>query len=663
MLFRKLSLPQLFIRRKCPLLLQRYSSAQQTRSFTPSLEQSAVVEQLQTSNVIVSARPGAGKTATAEAVLQANPDIPVAVITYSKRLQMDTQKRLAEYPLADIYTFHGLASRFFGTLVYNDAVFRSLRDAKTLPVWPNMPQYSLVILDEIQDLTDDLYWLTCTFISTLTRARGHAPRLLVLGDPKQAIYNFRGADERYLELSASNFAALSPYEWHNRHLSTSFRLSRSTARFQYIEGSHDGAKPLYIHANLRQVHKVIRLLIPLIRKYGHENTAILAPTVRGSAYVKLLVNELLDKHQIPSAPATADYGLDEDVFKGSERDLVIVLGVDSSYFHFMGRDLHDDHCPNATFVALTRAKKQLVVLQSHEYPPMPFVDWEAVIKDADFVNLLHSHPKPQYEPGRPLQLGLLLPLKVAATDAPGICPDKVCTDPRKNLWEPVSDLNGLAVTADFELWLTGRVTAYNQAKSKNILTPEIVQDETQRAIWFSKEATYYESVSSGYKSRWAQMSGHSFDWLAPYLRPATLRLAEQFSEFDLSQLKRNLQVEVPMRRDVVIGDQKTRLTGRVDIIHEKGKDDATIWEIKFVSELTYGHVIQTTEDIVFPRLVLYNVRNNEKWEIVTTREGAWKAIVEVLTAKYTSAGKSSTEAFLARCATVREEAEALVAQL
>ncbi|KAF8881537.1 P-loop containing nucleoside triphosphate hydrolase protein [Mucidula mucida] len=577
MLFRSLSIPQLFIRRKCPLPFHRCISVQKPRSFTPSLEQRAVVDCLRTSNVIVSSIPGAGKTATAEAVLQANPDIPVAVITYSKRLQMDTQKRLAEHPLADVYTFHGLASRFFGTLVYNDAILRSLRDEKSVPIWPNMPQYMLVILDEIQDLTDDLYWLTCTFISTLTRTQGRAPRLLVLGDPKQAIYNFRGADERYLELSASNFAAVSPYEWHNRRLSTSFRLSSSTARFvnnaflggeQYIQGSHDGAKPIYVHANLRQVHKVIRLLLPLIRKYGHENTAILAPTVRGSTYMKSIVNELLDKHQIPSAPATADYGLDEDVvrgklipstyhqFKGSERDLVIVLGVDSSYFHFMGRDLHDNHCPNATFVALTRAKKQLVVLQSHEYPPMPFVDMEAVRKYGDFVNLLHSHPKPQYEPGRPLQLGLLLPLKVAATDAPrhvrdedldrivkthltiipvtsplppSSCldaPDKVCTNPRKNLWEPVSDLNGLAVTADFELWLTGR-------------------DETQRAIWFSKEATFYESVSSGYKSRYAQMSGHSFDWLAPYLRPATLRLAEQFSEFDLSQLKKNLQVELP----------------------------------------------------------------------------------------------------------------------
>ena len=57
-------------------------------------------------NVMVSARPGAGKTATAEAVVAANPEVPTAIITYSKRLQLDTQRRLENYGSADVFTFH-----------------------------------------------------------------------------------------------------------------------------------------------------------------------------------------------------------------------------------------------------------------------------------------------------------------------------------------------------------------------------------------------------------------------------------------------------------------------------------------------------------------------------------------------------------------------------
>jgi Ni2+-binding GTPase involved in maturation of urease and hydrogenase len=62
-------------------------------------------------NVMVSARPGAGKTATAEAVVAANPNVQTAIITYSKRLQLDTQRRLESYGSADVFTFHASVCR------------------------------------------------------------------------------------------------------------------------------------------------------------------------------------------------------------------------------------------------------------------------------------------------------------------------------------------------------------------------------------------------------------------------------------------------------------------------------------------------------------------------------------------------------------------------
>jgi hypothetical protein len=105
------------------------------------------------------AKPKAGKTATAEALVQANPGVPIAVVTYSKRLQLDTQQRLAAYPNADIYTFHGLASRLFGRVVHNDSLLRDLRRGHTPPTWGRMPSYAYVVLDELQDLTEDLYWV------------------------------------------------------------------------------------------------------------------------------------------------------------------------------------------------------------------------------------------------------------------------------------------------------------------------------------------------------------------------------------------------------------------------------------------------------------------------------------------------------------------------
>jgi superfamily I DNA/RNA helicase len=239
-----------------------------------------------------------------------------------------------------------------------------------------------VVLDEIQDLTEDLYWVTNTFVSAVTCATGRAPQILILGDARQVIYEFRGADARYLDLAPSVFSAVSPYNWDALALSKSFRLSQETASFvnhaflggeQYIEGMHRGGpKPLYVHANLSDIRKLLALLVPLIQKYGPENTAILAPSIRNNPRLPPLTNALSTKYGIPVAVSTADdVPLDADVihgkvivstyhqFKGSEWDFVVVYGADSGYFSWIGRDLPDDRCPNATFVALTRARKQV----------------------------------------------------------------------------------------------------------------------------------------------------------------------------------------------------------------------------------------------------------------------------------------------------------------
>ncbi|KAK0238612.1 P-loop containing nucleoside triphosphate hydrolase protein [Armillaria nabsnona] len=669
------------------------------RKFKPSVEQTAIVNHLKTHNVMVSARPGAGKTATAEAVAQANPNTPIAVVTYSKRLQLDTQRRFQSYPLVDIFTFHGLASRLFGTIIHNDTIFADVRRSAIPPVWIDIPRYEIVILDELQDLTENF---------------GRPPQLLVLGDSRQAIYDFRGADQRYLELSSDILSTVSPHQWRSAQLSQSFRLSCQTADFinnaflagePYIQGSHIGPKPLYIH----------EYIYPLIREHGHENTAILAPSLRSDNVVKRIINMLWEKYKFPAAHAVSDdqMGLDDDItrgkitpstyhqFKGSERDLVIVLGVDASYFK-LAPQLPVDRCPNATFVALTRARKQLVVLHSHKKPQMPFVDWAAIKSGADVVNVEDEPPQVQYKPGRPSRLGLVLPKRINVTTATRYvreealdrvvlhldiqkvqsplpssrwiyAPDKVRTDRVKNHWEPVSDVNGLTVTLDFEYWLTGKVATFmNGTQMEHIPANKTLEDDTRRAVWLSKEAIRYDADASGFKSRWRQMvyKRHRFDWMVHHLAVSTQRLTEQFSEYSRSELAKDLTMEVPLLQQLSMDDQTTTLTGRADMIHlrRKGRDVA-IWEVKFVTALSHEHVIQVViygylwamanQKQPFPRLVLYNVKNDEKWEVNTTLVCAKRVIEEVLRIKYSVNKQKCVEEFLKGCADVQEE----VAQL
>jgi hypothetical protein len=508
-----------------------------TKAFTPSAEQLAIVELCRTQNVIVSARPGAGKTATAQAIVADNPNRPIAVITYSKRLQLATAGRLDAYPCSDAFTFHGLASQLFSTTVNNDSILQLLRRNKTVPTWTGK-LYETIILDEMQDCTDDLFWLICVFVSAVTHAAsGRAPRIVVLGDERQAIYGFRGADSRYLSLSSDAMATLSPYPWTRLELSKSFRLSHQNSAFvnnvflggeQYIVGSHSGPKPLYLHGNVFHERTIAQHLVPLIQQYGPERTAILAPSVRKNVPVPLLTNYLSDVH-IPIAKPISDVApLDDKVlqgkvcvstyhqFKGSERDLIIIYGVDAGYFRFLARDLPDDTCPNTIFVALTRACKHLVVVHDYRQGSMPFVNVAELHQSANVVYLRHDGKMLKSEPsGRPLQLGLLLPKSVSSSDLARYVPDEIvhdtcarhlqiqqtlpsppnalhinapattCTDSIKNHHEVVSDLNGLAIVAAYEHALQGTLTTLRISKPSWLKFPS---NTKAQAIWLCRKA-------------------------------------------------------------------------------------------------------------------------------------------------------------------------------
>jgi hypothetical protein len=535
--------------------------------------------------------------------------------------------------------------------------------------------YEIIILYELQDCTDDLFWLICAFISAVTHAAGgKAPQIVVLGDERQAMYEFRGADARFLSLSSA-MTSLSPYQWTHLALSKSFRLSQENCASvnnvflggeEYFIGSHNGPRPIYLYGDAFDAESVSRHLIPLIHEYGPECTAILAPSVRQNPQLSLLTNYLAEKHGIPIAVSIADdIPLDDKVLQGKicvsthhqfkriECDLVIVYGVDAGYFKFLGRDPPDDTCPSTTFVALTRARKQLVVVHHERNDAMPFIDTEQLHQTADFVSIKGDEDMPApAHPGRPLQLGLLLPTNASASDMSrhilaeeieSICtkhlqinqaqaplpnslhieaPSTVVINPIKKHHEAVSDLNGLAVVAAYEHALLGTFTSLGATK-KLLRQNPFPRDTEAQAVWLCRKACKYEVKVSGYKCRQLQMKGHRFDWHGAYLNAARERLEAQFPssamlDFEVKLEEEDFSVANPLGGD----SQTTFVRGRAGIIRyekswntclskalasfsppllstkAKGSiiqmdlDHLSIWEIKFVAKLSLQHAIQ-----------------------------------------------------------------------
>lgn len=628
-----------------------------------------------TQNVVVSARPGAGKTATAEAISVANSDQRIVILTFSKQLQVETARRLRPHKNCDVYTFHGMAGKLFSAVVYDDKELRRFRREGKIPMWTDRP-YDIVILDELQDCSELLFWFICALISTMTHAAGgRAPRIVALGDERQAIHSFRGGDARFLSLSPYILGEISPYPWTEQPLSTSFRLSHEIARFvngvflggdPYLAGSHNGPMPMYVHVNSFEAHVIARTLVPLIRRYGPERTAILTPSVVHNHVVSRFTNLLSRKYKFGVADPTCtsqEGALDDLVlkgkisvstyhqFKGKERDLVIVYGVDASYFKYYGRDLPVDICPNEIFVTLTRAKKQLVVLHDQSQGPLPFLSLPQLYETGSYINLAASDMKaPPPSTVRPLQ-GFFPPERVSVSDIARyvpdqtletivethlqitqinissspppehiVAPDKVLTDstPGSVRYEAVSDLNGLAVPAAFEYTHSGTLFTLGYT-ADNTPHCDVASDKQQFAAWLCREACAYAGKQSGYESRIIQMKHHPFDWFGQGLDIARKRIEEQLAGAGLG-LRLHFEVELMEEGFTMIGGGVERpetidIFGRADIIQDgrgltsgetatasmgkatlssskENQEEVTIWEIKFVSRLTLEYAVQ-----------------------------------------------------------------------
>jgi hypothetical protein len=339
---------------------------------------------------------------------------------------------------------------------------------------------------------------------------------------------------------------------------------------------------------------------------------------------------------------------------------------------------------------------------------MPFVDVHALERYGRVINLSQHLMQRQYAPGRPVRYGLLLPVKVWASEAARhvrdeelhalidqylridkraalpnhqsiAAPDKVCTNEARNHWEAVSDLNGLSVTAAFEWRFARTMTTFGYRDA----APAIPDDDFEGAVWITREAAKYEAQVSNYKSRLAQMGEHPFDWLVPHLVAATQRLRAELEADGALRPDTKVQFEVPLKHKLHVAEpdslegQHTQLVGRPDIVHTAGKGRSaavTLWEIKFVGGLGPEHVVQAViygflwqirsaaHGMPFPRIVLFNVRDGARWDIETTLEEARQLIEGVLRAKYTTKGQSSTEVFLNQCEATRKEVEAVVEQ-
>ena len=168
----------------------------------PSPEQQTILEHVAAGkHVVVNAVAGSGKSTTILSVAHAFPDKQVLQITYNSMLRHEMKEKVhnAHLENLDVHTFHSLAVKYYLPSAHTDTELRHIILHRLPLNHPPQKSWDILVLDEAQDMSFLYYYFICLFLENLGK---NAPKqLMVLGDHQQCLYQFKGADSRFLTMA------------------------------------------------------------------------------------------------------------------------------------------------------------------------------------------------------------------------------------------------------------------------------------------------------------------------------------------------------------------------------------------------------------------------------------------------------------------------------
>lgn len=390
---------------------------------TPSNEQAIIINKLNDGgNLCICAVAGAGKTTTLLLMSLAQSDKRILIITYSKSLQLETDAKVKQLNLnnVDVRTIHSAAGYAYNKpgKVRDDKVLLALKDTP-LPRHSDIHQYDIIMIDECQDIID----ATRDFIYKIIQNK----QVVIVGDARQCIYEFKGASPEYLKHPDEYFDNGLP--WDTLYLTETYRFGPNIARFVngHIRGSADdipmigkGSTEGYVNIICNERKLLIKTIIGRITQYGINNVAIISNTVKEvNKMIRSIATEIeelagyspvfVDNTSEKSTDSIEDrlyFGTIHSM-KGLERDVIFVL-IDESYFKFVCTEWYDPiYVPNIFYVAMTRAKHELFwyvsscSIQESEITGLRSINPNTIYEDVPNINGVldiggKMHPIDQY---------------------------------------------------------------------------------------------------------------------------------------------------------------------------------------------------------------------------------------------------------------------------
>lgn len=522
-----------------------------------SEEQAVVLKHIKAGeNAVVNAVAGSGKSTTVLSIAAAMKSSKIIQFTYNSMLRYEIKEKTEALGIEnlDVHTYHSMAVKYYNAGAYTDTGIRHILANKVVPRI-RIPKKNIVVIDEAQDMTFLYFQLVVKF----TMDMNHPFQLIILGDFMQGLYEFKGADTRFLTLAHQfwcHHPRIKSTVFNSCSLNTSYRITDQMSSFinevllgdDRLRTCREGPVPVfYLRNSRRNLENTVVYHINQLLASGAmpSDIFILGASVKGpNSQIRKMENILVSQGIPCHVPMFESDNVDEKIIqkkvvfctfhsvKGRQRKYVFVMGFDQGYMRFYGKDLDQDLCPSTLYVACTRATHGLFLLERNEFDtdkPLEFLKkTQSEIKRMKAVEFKGTPYFPVYEiPEKavedavkhfitPTDLIKFIPEAVLEEITPylnqmfsivrqkGIEIDiPTVLETEQGYFEEVSDLNGLAIPAmyyDFlnSIWEEGATNVLYQ----NIL---IILDEFK-----DHEHKFLKEIASKLPAKFAKPAEYLF---------------------------------------------------------------------------------------------------------------------------------------------------------
>ena len=621
-------------------------SNDQLLSYDLSNEQNNIINSMN-NNIIVDAVAGSGKTTTILHLTKMYPKSFIVQITYNSMLKQEVREKADKLNINNmiIHTYHSIAVNYYCKNAYTDEGIKKILLYDTELSLLYVAKIDILIIDEIQDMSIDYFNL----VKKLIKDTKSNPKIFLFGDKNQTIYEYKGAN--------SKFITMTNQIWDKKFvtypLSESFRLTTQNAWFvnnilineNRIISNKNGCKIDYYISNPQKVYKYIGKSIVKMIKHDNikpDDIFILSPSIKSvnSPYVKL-ENYLVKRKIKCITPSSENSYLDNKLIdgkvvfttyhqaKGRERKVVILYNFDCSLFDYYLKNEDNNKCPNILYVGATRASHKLIVVQDCKNKILPFLNLKRpnIEKYVNFIqtdNMVLTNTIIQNE----------RIYSYSVTDLVKFIPptimdyfiincnnlfdcfqkeiENVKIDSKikiKNLYEDISDLNGIVIPALYEKKKFNEHSFLELSILENMNSPKFIFIKKYinkinipcTSIHDNLLASnIYLAIQSNLHAKLNQIT--KYDWLTKTI---------------INKCHKNMKVinsektkfEVPVSyiysfNKTSTEDLKIAINGRIDV-----SDENNIYELKCVDFLTIEHRLQL---IIYEYLCRKNDNLNTK---------------------------------------------------